>query len=137
MRARTSGVAGGRLRAAKRQIDRWRRECRRPGRIPVELWQLAAEAAAEQGIEETAARLRLNARRLEQWVDQLGLGRNAAGAGGAKFVELPALALSPPGECQVEVAERSGRKLRIWLTGSAVAQLASVAAALCGKDSAP
>ncbi|MDI9445675.1 MAG: hypothetical protein QM844_16020 [Planctomycetota bacterium] len=137
MRARTSGVAGGRLRAAKRQIDRWRRECRRPGRIPVELWQLAAEAAAEQGIEETAARLRLNARRLEQWVDQLGLGRNAAGAGGAEFVELPALALSPPGECQVEVAERSGRKLRIWLTGSAVAQLASVAAALCGKDSAP
>lgn len=137
MRARTSGVAGGRLRAAKRQIDRWRRECRRPGRIPVELWQLAAEAAAEQGIEETAARLRLNARRLEQWVDQLGLGRNAAGAGGVEFVELPALALSPPGECQVEVAERSGRKLRIWLTGSAVAQLASVAAALCGKDSAP
>lgn len=137
MRARTSGAAGGRLGEAKRQIDRWRRECRRPGRIPVELWQLAAEGAAEQGIEETAGRLRLDAQRLEQWVDQLGLGRSAAEAGGAEFVELPALALTPPGECQVEVAECSGRKLRIWLTDSAVAQLASVTAALCGKDSAP
>lgn len=137
MRARTSGVAGGRLREAKRQIDRWRRGCRRPGRIPVELWKLAAEVAAEQGIEETAGRLRLDAQRLEQWVDQLVLDRSEAEAGGPEFVELPALALNPPGECQVEVADCSGRKLRIWLTGSAVAQLASVAAALCGKDSAP
>lgn len=137
MRARTSGVAGGRLREAKRQIDCWRRGCRRPGRIPVDLWKLAAEAAAEQGIEETADRLRLDAQRLEHWVDQLGLDRSEAEAGGAEFVELPALALNPPGECQVEMADCSGRKLRIWLTGSAVAQLASVAAALCGKDSAP
>jgi hypothetical protein len=45
--------------------------------------------------------------------------------------------LNPPGECQVEMADCSGRKLRIWLTGSAVAQLASVTATLCGKDSAP
>lgn len=137
MRARRSGAAGGRLREAKRQIDRWRRECRRPGRIPVELWQLAAEAAAEQGIEETADRLRLNAQRLEQWVDQLGARVEAAEAGVPEFVEVSALALTPPGECQVEVAECSGRKVRIWLTGSAVAQLASVTAALCGKDSAP
>jgi hypothetical protein len=74
---------------------------------------------------------------VEQWADQLGLGRGVAGAVEAEFVELPALRLSPPGECQVEVEEVSGRKLRIWLTGSAVVHLASVAAALCGKEVAP
>jgi transposase-like protein len=137
MRPKMSGEAGGRLREAKRRLDRWRRECRGPGRIPTGLWQLAAQAAAEHGIAETAYHLQLNPQRLEQWVDQLGLGRGAAEAIDVEFVELPALPLSPPGECQVEVEEVSGRKLRIWLTGSAVVHLASVAAALCGKEAAP
>jgi transposase-like protein len=137
MRAKMNGEAGGRLREAKRKFDRWRRECCGPGRIPTELWQLAAQATAEHGIAETAYHLQLNPQRLEQWVNQLGLGRGATEAGGAEFVELAALALSPPGECQVEVEELSGRKLRIWLTGSAVAHLASVAAVLCGKEVAP
>jgi hypothetical protein len=91
MRATANGVVGQRLLVAKRQFELWRQGCRGPGRIPTELWVLAAEAAAELGIEETACQLQVNAERLEQWVKQLGL----------------------PGVSNVEVEEPSGRKLRI------------------------
>lgn len=73
MQARTSTSNVGRLREAKRQVERWRRGRQRPGRISTELWVLAAETAAEQGIEETASGLQLNVERLEGWVEQLGL----------------------------------------------------------------
>jgi 2-iminoacetate synthase ThiH len=73
MQATANGVVGQRLLVAKRQFELWRRGCRGPGRVPTELWVLAAEAAAELGIEETACQLRVNAERLEQWVEQLGL----------------------------------------------------------------
>jgi hypothetical protein len=92
-RRRTGG--GQRLLVAKRQFELWRRGCRGPGRIPTELWVLAAKAAAELGIE------------------------------------------GAPGECQVEIAEPSGRKLCISLKGSAVGQLASLLATLCGREVAP
>ncbi len=49
MRNGTNGAAGDRLREAERQQELWRLRCRRPGRIPAELWLLAAEAVAEQG----------------------------------------------------------------------------------------
>jgi len=137
MQARTSKVEGNRLRDAKRQFERWRRGRQRPGRIPTELWVLAAETAAEHGIEETASRLQLNVERLEQWVEQLGLVCEPAESTGAAFVELPSVPLRSPGECRVEVEDPSGRRIRISLKGSAVAQLGTVLPALCGKESAP
>lgn len=137
MRARTNGAAGRRLREAKGRLQRWRRGCRRPGRIPTGLWRLAAEAAAEHGVEETARHLQLNARRLEQWVQRLGLACRPAESAAMEFVELPSLAASGLGECHVEVEEPSGRKLRIWLKGSAVAQLGAVIPVLCGREAAP
>jgi hypothetical protein len=137
MRARTNGAAGQRLREAKGRLQRWRRGCRRPGRIPTELWRLAAEAASEHGVEETAGHLQLDAQRLEQWVQRLGLACRPAEPAAVEFVELPPLAANAWGECHVEVEEPSGRKLRIWLKGSAAAQLGAVLPALCGKEAAP
>lgn len=134
MQARTNTSAGNRLREAKRQFARWRRGRQRPGRIPTELWVLAAETAAEHGVQETARRLRLNVERLEQWVAQ---GRRGCGPGesaDADFVELPSLPLGSPGECQLEMEDPSGRKVRISLKGAAVAQLATLLATLCGKQ---
>jgi 2-iminoacetate synthase ThiH len=121
MRATAKGVVGQRLLVAKRQFELWRRGCRGPGRIPTELWVLAAEAAAELGIEETACQLQVNAERLEQWVEQLGLPGGSNGSAGAEFVELSPMPWGPPGECQVEIEEPSGRKLRISLTLCTVA----------------
>ena len=145
------GVIGQRLLVAKRQFE-LRRGCRRFGRIPTELWVLAAEASAELDVEETARQLQVNAERLEEWVAQLGRlggpngpkganggnGSNGAnGSAGAEFVELAPLPWGAPGECQVEIAEPSGRKLCISLKGSAVGQLASLLATLCGREVAP
>jgi hypothetical protein len=134
MRAKMNGAAGQRLRDAKREFQRWRQECRRPGRIPSELWLLAAEAAAEHGIEPTASQLQLSAERLEQWVEQLGLIRGRLESPGTEFVELPPMPWGGPGECQLEVEDPTGRKLRISLKGSAVAQLPTVLPTLLAKE---
>jgi hypothetical protein len=47
MRVRTKGTPSGRLGEAKAKLARWRAGCWGPGRIPVDLWRLAAEAAAD------------------------------------------------------------------------------------------
>ena len=70
MRNGTHGAAGDRLREGERQRELWRLRRRRRGRIPTDLWLLAAEAAAEQGGEPTARELRLNSERLEPWVEE-------------------------------------------------------------------
>jgi len=91
MRNGTKGAAGDRLREAQRQWELWRLRCRRPGRIPTDLWLLAAEAAAEHGVESTARKLRLNSERLEEWVAQWERTRRPAESDGTEFVELPPL----------------------------------------------
>jgi hypothetical protein len=133
-KTKTMGLAADRLRAAKREFESWRRRCRGSGRIPTELWLLAAEAAEDLGVQETARQLQLDAGRLEHWVEQLGLSDGSKQPAGPEFVELAPMPWGPHGECQVEVEEPSGRKLRICLKGSAVAQLTRVLPALCGGE---
>ena len=137
MSTRTKRLAAERFRVAKRQFERWRQGCRGPGRIPTELWLLAAEAAEELGIEEAARQLQVPAERLRKWVEQLGLASGPPKSAATEFVELAPLPWGAPGECQVEIAEPSGRKLCISLKGSAVGQLASLLATLCGREVAP
>jgi hypothetical protein len=137
MQAKTSQTHGDRLGEARRAFQRWRRGCCRPGRIPTQLWVLAAQAAADHGLAETAGQLQVSAARLEQWVGRLGLIRGPAESAATDFVELPPVPWGSPGECLVEVEDPSGRRLRISLKGSAVAQLTSVLPALCSKDPAP
>jgi hypothetical protein len=137
MSTKTKGLAAERFRVAKRQFDRWRQGCRRPGRIPTELWVLAAEAAEELGVEEAARQLQVPAERLRQWVEQLGLASGPPKPAATEFVELAPLPWAAPGECRIEIAEPSGRKLCISLKGSAVGQLASLLATLCGREVTP
>ncbi|MFO7691663.1 MAG: hypothetical protein R6V57_01135 [Vicinamibacterales bacterium] len=137
MSTKTKGPAAERFREAKRQFERWRQGRRRPGRIPTGLWLLAAEAAEELGIEEAARQLQVPAERLRQWVEQLGLASGPPKSAATEFVELAPVPWGAPGECQVEIAEPSGRKLCISLKGSAVGQLASLLATLCGREVAP
>lgn len=125
----TSGREAERLGEAKRRFEQWRRGRRRPGRIPTALWRLAAQAATTQGVERTAEHLQLDAERLEQWVEQLGLIGGAAPAE-AEFLELPPLPVGSWAECHLEVEEPSGRKLRLCFKGQAVAQAAAVIPAI-------
>lgn len=100
--------------------------------MPNELWQLAAEVAAECGVEATAARLQLDAARLRHWMGRLGLKEGAAER--PKFVELPPLMAACPPECTLELEEPSGRKLRISLKGPATAQALQLGQLLWGNQ---
>jgi hypothetical protein len=78
--------------------------------------------------------LQLSAERLEQWVEQLVLLRGRLESLGTEFVERPPMPWRGPGECQLEIEDPTGRRLRISLKGSAVAQLPTVLPTLLAKE---
>ena len=108
------------LEAAKRRFDAWRRSHRWLGRIPNELWRLAAETAALHGVEATARRLLVDPARLKQWLPVVQPAEAAADA--LQFLEFPPLVVGPTAECTLELEDMSGRKLRILLKGPATTQ---------------
>ena len=81
MSTKTKGLVAERFRVAKRQFERWRQGYRRPGRIPTELWVLAAEAAEEVGVEEAARQLQVSAERQRQGGTTRADQRTAEGSG--------------------------------------------------------
>ena len=109
-----------RLEAVEREIARWRRK-RSGGRMPNELWQMAAEVAVGCGVEVAAERLKLDASRVKDWMDRLGLEEIAENR--PTFVELLPPTNGFPAECIVQWEQRSGRKVRISLKGQATTQL--------------
>jgi hypothetical protein len=112
-------AAGLSLEQAGRRFEQWRRRnCY--GRIPFDLWRFAAAVAAVHGLEATAARLRLDANRLRQWMGSPPQdGEVASSAHSSQFVELPLFDHGATPECILELEEPSGRKLRIALKGEA------------------
>jgi hypothetical protein len=119
----TPTIAGG-MAEAKRRFERWRRGGKRRGRIPEPLWRMAADAASIHGLHATARRLRLNATRLKEQMQRLA--RNPALEDEPRFVELPWPGVASAPECILEAEDRTGKKLRIQLKGSATAQAASL-----------
>jgi hypothetical protein len=108
------------LEEARRRFDAWRRSHRWLGRIPKELWRMAAETAAVHGVEATACRLLVNPARLKQFLPLVQPAEAAADA--PQFREFPPLMLGPTAECTLELEDPSGRKLRILLKGHATTQ---------------
>lgn len=113
-------AGAGELAEAERGFDRWRRNPRRPRRIPDRLWRMAAKAASVYGVHATACRLRLNSVRLKKWLP--APVQVPAFQEGSGFVELPWLGAAALPECTLEAEDRAGRKLRIQLKGEATAQ---------------
>jgi hypothetical protein len=124
---RVDGSSELSLEEVERRWTRWRRG-RERGRAPNELWRLAADMAAVHGVERTAMRLKLDAERLrDELQQQQGV---AGGSAPMSFVELSPFPTSPGGEWTVELEEASGRKLRITCKGSSTAQAIQVAQGL-------
>ena len=120
------------LEEAKRRFDAWRRSHRWLGRIPNELWRLAAETAAVHGVEVTARRLLVDPARLKQWLPVVQPAKAVADA--PQFLELPPLMVGPTAECILEVEDPSGRKLRILLKGPAITQAVALGRMLWRGD---
>jgi hypothetical protein len=96
------------------RIEEWRRSSGGKGRrIPEQLWVDAVEVARVHGVGEAARLLRLDRRRLER--------RVAGGSGGglaAEFVEIPSVAVGPPG-IEVEFVGADGDRVRVAIPGGA------------------
>ena len=117
-------VLGGQLAEAKRGFEQWRRQGKRRGRIPEDLWEMAVEAARVHGVRATARQLRLNTTKLKKRIQPLK--QDQVSEDRPDFVELPWLGAAPVPECVLEAEDRAGRKLRIHLKGAATAQAASL-----------
>jgi hypothetical protein len=124
MQTETRPAIARELIEAKRGFDRWRRSRKRQGRIPENLWRMAAEAASIHGVHANASRLRLNSTKLKKRMQTLRQGQ--ASEDRPRFVELPWLGAAPVPECILEAEDQAGRKLRIHLKGEATAQAASL-----------
>ena len=112
------------LSRAQRKIERWRERRRPRTRIPEELWREAAELACAHGINRTARALRL---------DYYALKKRAAAAArsgerAAEFVEiLPGGLSAPRPECMIELEDAGGVKMRIYLAGGDLPDVAALA----------
>ncbi len=120
------------LEAAKRRFDAWRQSHRWLGRIPNELWRLAAETAVRHGVEATARRLLVDPARLKQWLPVVQPAEAAADA--PQFLEFPPLVVAATAECTLELEDTSGRKLRILLRGPATTQAVALGRMLWKGD---
>ena len=96
------------LEKAKRRFDAWRRSHRWLGRIPNELWRLAADTAALHGVEATARRLLVDPARLKQWLPVVQPAEAAADA--LQFLEFPPLVVGPTAECTLELEDTFGEE---------------------------
>lgn len=106
------------LELAKDCLDQWRRRHNWRGRMPNELWEIAAKAAAAHGVDLTAEQLLLDPDRLTQWVRRID-PKPQSPAKLPQFVELPPIALGAAPECTLEIEDAAGKKLRIVLKGAA------------------
>lgn len=127
-------VVGEGLLQLKRRFEQWRAGRQVGGRIPPQLWDGAVSASAEHGAYRVARELNL---------DYAVLKRRAAVAAGdapgsalaaPRFVELfaPAGASIPAqacAECVLELVNAHGAKMRVELSGNALAGLPALCSA--------
>ena len=122
------------LEEAKRRFDAWRKSHRWLGRVPNQLWKMAAETAATHGVDATARHLLLSRARLQEWLTRIEPPARPV-VEALQFLELSPIAFGPAAECTLELEDQSGKKLRIVLKGPATQQ-AAVLGQLLWKDDA-
>ncbi|MFO0821394.1 MAG: hypothetical protein U1A77_25855 [Pirellulales bacterium] len=137
----SSETATSRLEELRRRLERRRRSrYQNGGRVPQELWRVAAEVARVHGGETKAARLELNtvqarergesSRPVVPSTASLPASTTAPQPPHAvSFVELPPLTAASAAECMIDLADESGRPLRNCLKGPASSRFASLSLA--------
>jgi hypothetical protein len=121
------GSAPHDLDSVRRLFDSWRAQRKQGARIPVSLWEAAAQVAARLGVSKTSLALRLDYYGLK---DRVETAISAASKGGFVEIALPVTAL--PTECVVELEDGDGRRLRVELRGAATAAIDAVVVGLWG-----
>ncbi len=120
---------GRALRRAMRRFEAWRRDPSRGRRIPEKLWELADEAAREDGVSPAAHRLGLDFSTLKRRLKpkRARRPRPARPRPKAEFIEVPQAVLPSGPVCVVEVQDGTGRRLRVEYRNVKAPEIASVA----------
>ena len=120
------------LEGVQARFERWRRERRRQGPIPSELWEAAAALTSKYTYPEVSKALRVNYNDLMRRAEALEAPRGSAEAAEPSFVEvdLRAVGSSEDGEFVLEWEGLCGGKLRIRVRGKSEVDVASVVGAL-------
>ncbi len=120
---------GRALRRAVRRFEAWRQDPSRGRRIPEKLWELAAEAAREDGVSPAAQGLGLDYSRLKRRLKMTRppRARLARPRPKAEFIEVSQAVLPSGPVCAVEVQDGTGRRLRVEYRNVKAPELASVA----------
>jgi hypothetical protein len=109
------------------RFEHWRQSQHGKARIPDELWWAAIEIARRDGVNRTAAALRLDGGKLKRLL--VAADSVSGKTSPPRFVELVAPHAVGLPECTIELEGRSG-KLRIHWKGATAADLAGLSRAL-------
>jgi hypothetical protein len=112
----------GTIEEVRGQFEHWRQHRQGKAAIPDELWEAAIELARRNGVNPTAAELRLDGAKLKRLM--LAGSADPEKVSPPSFVELIAPAAAVP-EYSLELEGRRG-KLRIQIKGTSAAELASL-----------
>lgn len=109
------------------RFENWRQTRKGRARIPDELWSAAAQLARRDGVNQTAAALRLDGGKLKRRM--MGAEPVPDRAMPPAFVEMMVPQAVGASECTIELEGRNG-KLRIHWKGATAADLAGLSRAL-------
>lgn len=109
------------------RFEQWRQTRQGKARIPEELWAAAIEVARRDGVNRTAAALRLDGGKLKRRM--VASGAAAQRSAPPAFVELMVPGAASLPEYTIELEGRTGR-LRIHCKGTTAADLAGLSRAL-------
>jgi hypothetical protein len=106
----------------RNRFELWRSEHRGRRPLPEELWSEAAQLAQQYGVYRTAKVLRLSYESLKQHLPSGSDQRARRKKISAKFLELLPFSSALP-ECNVELENARGAKMKIQLKGTAMSEL--------------
>ena len=127
MTDRKSGETPG-INEVRARFENWRETRKGKARIPDELWSAAIAVARRDGINQTAAALRLDGGKLKRLMLEAKPSRRKT-MPPATFVELMNPHIGGQSECTIEL-EGQNRKLRIHWKGATAADVSGLSRVL-------
>lgn len=123
------------LEEVQEQFENWRKTRERRTTIPEALWQAAVSLSEDYPTLQISKALRLNYTALKNRVQASNTDSSARTDSGPAFVELDFGRSIFPGECIVEMKDKSGSKMKMQLKGVTGLDLLELSRAFWSKGS--
>lgn len=123
------------LEEVREQFEIWRKTRKRRTAIPEALWKAAVSLSEDYPTLQISKVLRLNYTALKNRVQASNTGSSPRTDSGPAFVELDFGGSILPGECIVEMEDKSGSKMKMQLKGVTGVDLLELGRAFWSKGS--